>query len=311
MPSDATFDSFEKELNRLVESFGKRLAELKQPGYAEAQLRDDFLNPLFRALGWDMENRAGLIQKEREVEIESATQIGGGRKRADYLFRTDKRERFVCEAKKPAEELHSRYAFQAKRYAWNKGVPVAVLTDFEELKIYIVGGKPYIEEPQVGEWKFWNFRQYPLIARELWDLLARDKVAGGSIDRPFWKRCRSNPPARAKPVSNGSSSPIAPARLTPTFSNFLMKPGANWHRIFIKTTSTPNCWTETGSPKPASGSLIASSFSASVKTGTLIPANACNPLWTSGARTPGMTTLDAARISIPWICATLLPPITE
>ncbi len=183
MPNDATFESFGKELNRLVESFGKRLAELKQPGYAEAQLRDDFLNPFFRALGWDMENRAGLIQKEREVEIESATRIGGGRKRADYLFRTDKRDRFICEAKKPAEELHSRYAFQAKRYAWNKGVPVAVLTDFEELKIYIVGGKPYLDEPHVGEWKFWNFRQYPLVARELWDLLSRDQVAGGSIDR--------------------------------------------------------------------------------------------------------------------------------
>ena len=182
MPDDTTFDSFEKELNRLVESFGKRLTELKQPGYAEAQLRDDFLNPFFRALGWDMENRAGLIQKEREVEIESATQIGGGRKRADYLFRTDKREHFVCEAKKPAEELHARYAFQAKRYAWNKGVPLAVLTDFEELKIFIVGGKPYIDEPHVGEWKSWHYRQYPLIARELWDLLARDKIAAGSIE---------------------------------------------------------------------------------------------------------------------------------
>ena len=203
MPNDPTFESFEKELNRLVESFGKRLAELKQPGYAEAQLRDDFLNPFFRALGWDMENRAGFIQKEREVEIESATQIGGGRKRADYLFRTDKRDRFVCEAKKPAEELHARYAFQAKRYAWNKGVPVALLTDFEELKIYIVGGKPHLDEPHVGEWKSWHFRQYPLIARELWDLLARDKIAAGSIDAGAGcaaqesHRHRQGPPAMA------------------------------------------------------------------------------------------------------------------
>lgn len=182
MPTDATFESFEKELNRLVESFGKRLAELKSTDYNEAKLRDDFLNPFFRALGWDMENRAGLIQKEREVEIESATQIGGGRKRADYLFRTDKRDRFVCEAKKPAEELSARYAFQAKRYAWNKGVPLAVLTDFEEMKIYVVGGKPHLDEPHVGEWKSFHFKQFPLVARELWDLLARDKVAAGSID---------------------------------------------------------------------------------------------------------------------------------
>lgn len=61
-------------------------------------------------------------------------------------------------------------------------MPVAVLTDFEELKIYIVGGKPHMDEPQVGEWKSWRFQQYPLIARELWDLLARDKIAAGSID---------------------------------------------------------------------------------------------------------------------------------
>jgi hypothetical protein len=45
MPNPASFEAFEKELNRLVAAFGKRLAELKKPGYAEAQLRDDFLNP--------------------------------------------------------------------------------------------------------------------------------------------------------------------------------------------------------------------------------------------------------------------------
>jgi hypothetical protein len=48
--SDASFESFQTELDRLVKSFGMRLGELKQPGYAEAQLRDDFLNPFFRAL---------------------------------------------------------------------------------------------------------------------------------------------------------------------------------------------------------------------------------------------------------------------
>lgn len=183
MSATHSFATFEKELNRLVDSFGKRLPELKGADYNEAKLRDDFLNPFFRALGWDMENRAGHIQREREVEIESATQFGGGRKRADYLFRTGKRDRLVCEAKKPAAELSARYAFQAKRYAWNKGVPVAVLTDFEELKIYVVGGKPYLDEPQVGEWKSWRFEQFPLVARELWDLLARDKIAAGSIDQ--------------------------------------------------------------------------------------------------------------------------------
>jgi hypothetical protein len=183
MPTGVGFTSFEKELNRLVGIFERNLAEFKKPGYVEAQLRDDFLNPFFRALGWDLENRAGLIQSEREVEIESRTRIQGRQKRADYLFRADKRDRFVCEAKKPSEELQSRYAFQAKRYAWNKGLPLAILTDFGEMKIYVVGGRPYIDEPHVGEWKTYHFKQYPLVAQELWNLLARDKVSGGSIDQ--------------------------------------------------------------------------------------------------------------------------------
>jgi hypothetical protein len=44
MPTDATFESFEMELNRLVESW-QRLTELTQPGWAEAQLGNDFLYP--------------------------------------------------------------------------------------------------------------------------------------------------------------------------------------------------------------------------------------------------------------------------
>ena len=54
MSTGTGFEDFEKELNRLVESFGQRLSELKKSSYVEAQLRDDFLNPFFRALGCQM-----------------------------------------------------------------------------------------------------------------------------------------------------------------------------------------------------------------------------------------------------------------
>src|ERR1035441_5036766 len=123
MPNAATFESFEKELRRLVAKFEQGFNEFKNPNYLEAQLRDDFLNPFFSALGWDLENNAGLIQKHREVEIESRTGDG----RADYLFRPERKPRFACEAKKPAEELHSGFAMQSKRYAWTTGARVALM----------------------------------------------------------------------------------------------------------------------------------------------------------------------------------------
>jgi hypothetical protein len=93
MPNDANFESFEKELIRLVGLFERRLGEFKSSGYVEAQLRGDFLNPFWEALGWDLENEAGLIQVKREVEIESRTEIGGQQKRADYLVRIDGHDR--------------------------------------------------------------------------------------------------------------------------------------------------------------------------------------------------------------------------
>ena len=181
--SSPSFDAFRAELDRLVELFGRNLALHKSPSYSEARLRMDFLDPFFRALGWDIENKAGLIPQHREVEIESRTQVGSRQKRADYLFRTDRQDRFVCEAKKPAEILHAGHAFQAKRYAWNKGLVLAMLSDFEELKVYVVGSKPHPDEAGVGLWKSWGFRDYSAVAHELWELLARPSVAAGTIDK--------------------------------------------------------------------------------------------------------------------------------
>ncbi len=221
MAAPATFDSFSAELSRLTGIFEKNLSHYKKAGYDEASLRQEFLNPLFSALGWDVENKAGHIPQKREVEVESRTQIGGRAKRADYLFRTDGRDRFVCEAKKPADDLGDRPAFQAKRYAWNKGLPLAVLTDFEEMKIYVVGGKPHADEPHVGEWKTWHFKQYPLIAQELWDLLSREKVAGGAIDAALDALPKKKPTGKGKAKQQWLIRPDRSRALDHDFLEFL------------------------------------------------------------------------------------------
>ena len=151
-PADsAGFENFKTELVRLVARFEQNFKLYQSPTYSEASVRQDFLDPLFAALGWDIGNKRGLIPQHREVEIESRTEIAGRQKRADYLFRTDRADRFVCEAKKPAETLHAGHAFQAKRYAWNKNLVLAILSDFEEIKIYLVGARPHPDEPGTGE----------------------------------------------------------------------------------------------------------------------------------------------------------------
>lgn len=218
--SEMTFDKFKVDLERLVEQFGRNLSHYKSGTYDEASLRQEFLNPFFRALGWDVENKAGYIPQHREVEVESRTDIAGRQKRADYLFRTDRQDRFICEAKKPAESLPRNSAFQAKRYAWNKGLVLAILTDFEEMLVYVVGDKPHSEEPMNGLWKTWKFQDYPKVAQEIWDLLARSSVAGGSIEK-LVEQLPRKPSGKGKARQQWLFKPDRSRALDNDFLNFL------------------------------------------------------------------------------------------
>ena len=80
MASPHTSDTFKAELVRLVEIFHKNLPHYKTEGYDESSLRNDFLNPFWRSLGWDVENRDGLPQPLREVQIETRVNIEGKKK---------------------------------------------------------------------------------------------------------------------------------------------------------------------------------------------------------------------------------------
>lgn len=182
MSSEHTFEAFTVELARLVEIFHKNFPHYKAEGYDESSLRNDFLNPFWRALGWDIENREGLPQPLREVQVETRVHIGGKKKRADYIFRTDGINRFVCEAKKPQDDLGQKSAYQAQRYAFNLQLLVATLSNFERLELFIVGGRPDKDAP----WdvcRKWHYSEYLGRSRELWDLLSRDNVATGTLDK--------------------------------------------------------------------------------------------------------------------------------
>jgi hypothetical protein len=182
MPSTHSLESFKAELSRLTSSFRKNLSHLKSEAYDESALRNDFLNPFWRALGWDVENLQGTTQPLREVQIESRVDIAGRKKRADYRFRTDGIDRFVCEAKKPREDLSHKDAYQAQRYAFNLKLLIAALTNFEVLKLFVVGGKP----DKVAPWdvcKQWHYSEFAEKSEEIWNLFARENVAVGSLDR--------------------------------------------------------------------------------------------------------------------------------
>jgi len=117
MPGDphVTKDYFRAELQRLVANFAANEAELTAPGYTEMQCRTQFITPFFRALGWDVENRAGKPYRDMEVLEEKGP--GKTRKDPGYVILCNEGDRFVEEwlcprgcTRRECERLASNYA---------------------------------------------------------------------------------------------------------------------------------------------------------------------------------------------------------
>jgi predicted type IV restriction endonuclease len=52
------------EILDLVERYKRNREEYESGKYNEAQLRQEFLNPFFKALGWDVTNEKGYSQRD-------------------------------------------------------------------------------------------------------------------------------------------------------------------------------------------------------------------------------------------------------
>lgn len=172
-----TRETFRAELERLAASFAANEDEYTSPAYPEAQVRLDFIDPFFRALGWDIENRANLPYSKRDVIVERGAEEG----RPDYTFRIDGAPRFFVEAKAPHEKLEN-HVLRTKRYAWStKQVFAVVLTDFEEFQFYDASLEPDPKHPLYGQRIDLRYPKYLDHIDRLWQL-SRECVAAGSID---------------------------------------------------------------------------------------------------------------------------------
>ena len=85
---------------RLVNIFKDHLEHYKSGGYNETQLRREFLDPFFKALGWDIDNEAGYADAYKDVIHEDAIKSGGQTKAPDYCFRIGGTRKFFLEGKK-------------------------------------------------------------------------------------------------------------------------------------------------------------------------------------------------------------------
>ena len=137
------------KIAQLIERFSEQIDSYKKGSYNETQTRRDFIDPFFKALGWDVDNSAGNAEAYREVIHEAKTMVqeGAGErmKSPDYAFRLPGgKYLFFVEAKKPSVMIKDDVipAYQVRRYGWSAKLAVSITTDFEEFAVYDCTKKP-------------------------------------------------------------------------------------------------------------------------------------------------------------------------
>ena len=175
-----------KQILELVERFRENLSAYKSPQYNEAQLRKEFLDPFFKELGWDMENKEGYSEAYKEVIHEDAIKMGEGHKAPDYCFRVGGMRKFFVEAKKPSVDIKNdtSSAFQLRRYAYTESLPLSILSDFEEFAVYDGRVKPnQHQSADCARVLCIPYTEYETRWEEIANVFSREAVLKGRFDK--------------------------------------------------------------------------------------------------------------------------------
>jgi len=175
------------KIQELVTRFGEQIDSYKQADYNETLTRRDFIDPFFKALGWDLDNSQGYAEAYREVIHEDRVKVGKATKAPDYSFRLPGGKRlFFVEAKKPSVTIKDdiSVAYQIRRYGWSAKLPISIIADFEEFAVYDCTKKPNpTDNTGVARIKYINFKDYLTEFEYLWDTFSKERVLKGSFDK--------------------------------------------------------------------------------------------------------------------------------
>ena len=180
-----TFEQGRDEIAKLCQYFATNRTSFLAAGVKEAHIRQNLIDPLFEALGWDVANRAMVAPQYREVIPEDSLDVEGAQKAPDYTFRVGPLPKFYTEAKKCGVNIKSDPgpAYQLRRYGWSAKVAVSILTDFEELAVYDCTTRPReSDKASRARILFIEYQEFPDRWRELWDVFSREAVWSGAFD---------------------------------------------------------------------------------------------------------------------------------
>lgn len=174
-------------IHKLVETFEQNLDSYRS-SKNETELRREFLDKFFTALGWDVANEKGYDEAGKEVIHEFSVDVAGQQKKADYAFRVGRGDKFdfLVEAKKPSVKIETSQdaAFQIRRYGWSAKLPINILTDFEHFAVYDCRTKPnYSDKASMGRIMLIHYKEYVERWNEIVEIFSPEAVRKGSFAR--------------------------------------------------------------------------------------------------------------------------------
>jgi type I restriction-modification system DNA methylase subunit len=187
---EQNFDTAFARVSELVADFRQHERDYLSPTYSEQDVRKDFIDKFWIALGWDVNHEIQKNPNEQEVKVERNVGVEGRIKKADYAFLTPnfRDVRFFVEAKKPARNIdNADDYFQTIRYGWNAQAPVSILTDFEQFRVLDCRLKPDIRTAHDRAISKFNFHYTDYADREkfaeIYYLFSREAAHAGKLEQ--------------------------------------------------------------------------------------------------------------------------------
>lgn len=174
-----------QEILDLIEEFDKNKHRYADNNYDEENTKISFINPFFECLGWDVTNKKNRPPKTQEVVFEDSLKIGNSISSPDYAFKIGTDRYFYVEAKKPSRNIKTDkdHAYQVRRYGWSAGLPLCILTDFEEFAVYETKTKPKpTQNASIGRIFYCTYKEYPEKWDEIASIFSKEAILDGSFD---------------------------------------------------------------------------------------------------------------------------------
>jgi hypothetical protein len=183
----------------LVERFQEERDYLKRA--KEHLVRRAYIDPLFSALGWNLDYRHNEPLIYREVVEEDSLRVAGTAEAPDNGFYLGGERKLFVEAKKPSVNLQDGRpaAFQVRRYGWSARLPLSILTDFEEFAVYDCRVRPFPgDDSSTARTMFLRYEEYPDQWDEIAGLFSREAVVSGSLETFAKEKLESGADAQAR-----------------------------------------------------------------------------------------------------------------